>query len=151
MHRSLFIASPKPLDMDGWNDLLEWEDYEIAEAIYDADYAELITNRNINANDLKFFEYLTIEAKDENNLFVTISDKNRQRCQNWESEVYHAYSNDIAAGKRYTQNWLTIDAIENDADFFIPDNGCLDIYSEYSSDLPDKFYICRKMYYDYHI
>lgn len=151
MHRSLFIASPKPLDTDGWNDLLEWEDYEIAEAIYDADYADLITNRNINANDLKFFEYLTIEAKDENNLFVTISDKNRQRCQNWKSEVYHAYSNDIAAGKRYTQNWLTIDAIENDADFFIPDNDCLGIYSEYSSDLPDKFYICRKMYYDYHI
>ena len=151
MHRSLFIASPKPLDMDGWNDLLEWEDYEIAEMIPYADYADLVTCKAINDDDLKFFEYLTIEAKDENNLFVTISDENRQKCQNWKSEVYYAYSNDIAAGKRYTQNWLTIDAIENGADFFIPDNDCLGIYSEYSDELPDKFYICRKMYYDYHM
>ncbi|MGN0311421.1 MAG: hypothetical protein ACI4CC_01490 [Lachnospiraceae bacterium] len=151
MHDTLLIASPKPLNPEEWNDLLDWEDYEIAEAIDGADYADLVTGGNIRADDLKFFQYLTIEDKDENNLLVTISEENRQKCRNWKAKAYRRYADDIETGDRYSDSWRDVDAIENDVDFFLPTYDSLDIYSEYSDNLPDKFYICRKMYYDYHI
>lgn len=154
MHRSLFIASPKPLDLDGWNNLLDWDDYEIAEAIDGADYADLVTNKTIGANNLKFFKYLIIINKDENNLLVTISKENRQKCRKWKADACRRYADDIEAGNRYSQSWQDIDAIKNDADFFMPNFelpfNYFDMYSEYSDDLPDKFYICRNMFYDYH-
>lgn len=149
MYKSLFIASPKPLDKEGWNNLLNWEYYEIAKAIPYANYAYFFTDADFHADDLKFFKYLTIENKDENNLLVTISDENRQRCRKWKADAYRKYAADLETGNLYTQNRRTISAIEHYADFFLPDR--LGVYSEYSEDLPDKFYVCRNMYYFYHV
>lgn len=151
MYKSLFIASLEPLDKEGWNDLLDWTDSEIAEAIPYADSANLITDANFHANDLAFFKYLTVENYDESNLLVTISEENRQKCRNWKADVYRRYADNLEAGKPDTQDRWIINAIEQDADFFLPLCLSLDIYSDYSEDLPDKFYVCRNMYYLYNM